>query len=277
MVQILSFTSSLALSSPPSLPLSQAAKIKAENEGSIDPWFLDAYKMTDMVPLNTTKPASLKVGRGRRVGGDESSADVYKCVKPRVEPSHAHSYPFLRPSLSLPSHSPPLRSPSPSPSAARNCTGTTSLLLTHTPSLLPSLLPSLPHSSPTRARRPARQAQARPPQEVALERKPMYSHSLNASSLPPSLPPSSLHSSQPVIPLAKPKPVRRKKLHWNEIPEDRLSKEGMKGTVWEGAAELQVRREGRVVSRGNEREWRRRSRREGRREEGKEDGLKETS
>ena len=51
----------------------------------------------------------------------------------------------------------------------------------------------------------------------------------------------------------------------------------MKGTVWEGAAELQVRREGRVVSRGNEREWRRRSRREGRREEGKEDGLKETS
>jgi len=66
-------------------------------------------------------------------------------------------------------------------------------------------------------------------------------------------------------------------LHWNEIPEDRLSKEGMKGTVWEGAAELKVRREGGVVSRENERECRRRRRREGGREEGKEEGLKKTS
>ena len=38
--------------------------------------------------------------------------------------------------------------------------------------------------------------------------------------------------------------MRRKKLHWKEIPEDRLSKEGVKGTVWEGAAELKVGRKG---------------------------------
>jgi hypothetical protein len=50
--------------------------------------------------------------------------------------------------------------------------------------------------------------------------------------------------------VAKPKAVRRKKLHWKEIPEDRLPKNGLKGTVWEGATELKVGKEGGREGRG---------------------------
>jgi len=57
---------------------------KARNE-NVDPWFLEVYSHTDMVPLNTMKPAHVtKVGReGGREGGWEGGVGGEEAVHAR--------------------------------------------------------------------------------------------------------------------------------------------------------------------------------------------------